>query len=263
MSELKKKLERLHLNVLQAMCTKKHLSISAKSDKKSKKGAKVNLTKDALIFEMLKKPAADIEKVYKSLKSDGEDKFIKESEPRNESMAPTEAAEAADTAEDTTTDTKQKDIEKFTQKRLATKVIGRLKTLVNNTKMTKTQLQERIRLLENEIGARSEHTRAEQFETGLMRRDIKNRVDKTTEREEEAKALKAPPKAPKAPRATVSKPPPPTPQSSPKTSPIKTDDTRDYKQVKFQGLTKDENSNAKVHVKMAKVQSLNQILRRS
>ena len=131
---------------------------------------------------MLKKPAADIEKVYKSLKSDGEDKFIKESEPRvNESMAPTEAAESA---EDTTTDTKQKDIEKFIQKRQATKVIGRLKTLVNNTKMTKTQLQERIRFLEDEIGARGEHTRAEQFETGLMRRDIKNRVDKTTEREE-------------------------------------------------------------------------------
>ena len=248
MSELKKKLERLHLNVLQAMCTKKHLGISAKSDKKGKKGAKVNLTKDSLIFEMLKKPAADIEKVYKSLKSDGEDKFIKESEPRNESMAPTEPAE---TAEDTTTDTKQKDIEKFTQKRLATKVIGRLKTLVNNTKMTKTQLQERIRFLEDEIGARGEHTRAEQFETGLMRRDIKNRVDKTTEREEEAKALIPPPKAPPA---TVSKAPPPTPKTSPKTSPTKTDDTRDYKQVKFQGLTKDENSNAKVHVKMAKVQ---------
>ena len=109
--------------------------------------------------------------------------------------------------------------------------------------MTKTQLQERIRLLENEIGARGEHLRAEEFETGIMRREIKHRVDKTTEREEEAKALKkAPPKAP--PPATVAKAPqappptvakePPTPKTSPKTSPTKTDNTRDYKQVKFQ-----------------------------
>ena len=96
--------------------------------------------------------------------------------------------------------------------------------------MTKTQLQERIRLLENEIGARSEHLRAEQFETGIMRREIKNRVDKTTEREEEAKALKAPPKAPpatvakaaQAPPPTVAKEPP-TPKTSPKTSPTKTE----------------------------------------
>ena len=259
MSELQKKLEGLNLNVLQAMCTKKYLGISAKSDKTGKKGGKLNLTKEALINEMIKKPAADIEKVYKSLKSDGEDKFIKESESRNESMAPTEAAE---TAEDTTTDTKQKDIEKFSEKRRANKVINKLKTLVNNTKMTKTQLQERIRLLENEIGARGEHVLAEKWETGDMRHRIKKMVDETTEREEEAKALKAPPKAPpatvakaaQAPPPTVSKAPPPTPKTSPKTSPTKTDNTRDYKQVKFQGLTKDENSNAKVHVKMAHVQ---------
>ena len=60
MSELKKKLERVNLSVLQAMCTKKHLNVSAKSDKPGKKGTKLNLTKDALIFEMLKKPADDI-----------------------------------------------------------------------------------------------------------------------------------------------------------------------------------------------------------
>ena len=57
-----------------------------------------------------------------------------------------------------------------------------------------------------------------------------------------------PPPAPVAPAKTA--PPPPTPKTSPK----KTDDTRDYKPVKYQGLTADENSNAKVHIKMAHVQ---------
>ena len=123
MSELKKKLERVNLSVLQAMCTKKHLEVSAKSEKKGRKGTKLNLTKDALIFEMLKKPAADIERVYATFLTDGEDKFIKESEPRNESMAPTEAAETADT--------KEKDIAKFSEKRRANKVINKsIKCLV-------------------------------------------------------------------------------------------------------------------------------------
>ena len=57
-----------------------------------------------------------------------------------------------------------------------------------------------------------------------------------------------PPPAPVAPAKTA--PPPPTPNTSPK----KTDNTRDYKPVKYQALTADENSNAKVHVKMAHVQ---------
>ena len=54
--DVKKKLKSLHLNVLQAMCTRKHLGISAKSDKKGKGQAKLNLTKEALIEEILKKP---------------------------------------------------------------------------------------------------------------------------------------------------------------------------------------------------------------
>ena len=147
------------------------------------------------------------------------------------------------------------------QDSLATQIKSKLKAILSsrlagNKQMTKTQLQERIRILENEIGARGEHTLAEKWETGVMRQKINEIVDKTTEKEEKAKALIPPPKAPKAPPATVSKapaktaPPPPTP----KTSPIKTDNTRDYKPVKYQGLTADENSNAKVHVKMAHVQ---------
>ena len=76
--------------------SKKNLGISAKSEKKGPGGAKMNLTKDALIKEMLKKPASDIERVYKKFITDGYDKFIKESEPpRDQSMEPTEAAEAA------------------------------------------------------------------------------------------------------------------------------------------------------------------------
>ena len=153
------------------------------------------------------------------------------------------------------------------QNSLATQIKSRYKAILSSRlagdkQMTKTQLQERIRILENEIGARGEHVLAEKWETGDMRHRIKKMVDETTEREEEAKALKAPPKAPpatvaKAPQApppTIAKEPPPTPKTSPKNSPTKTDDIRDYKQVKFQGLTKDENSNAKVHVKMAHVQ---------
>ena len=155
------------------------------------------------------------------------------------------------------------------QNSLATQIKSRYKAILSSRlagdkQMTKTQLQERIRLLENEIGARGEHISAEKWETGVMRHRIKQMVDKTTEKEEALKALKPPPKAPKAlqaPPPTVAKEPqapPPTvakePPPTPKTSPTKTDDTRDYKQVKFQGLTKDENSNAKVHVKMAKVQ---------
>ena len=63
----------------------------------------------------------------------------------------------------------------------------------------------------------------------------------------------APKKAPPPPPAPVA-PPPAVAKAPPKTSPKNTDDTRDYKPVNFQGLTKDENSNAKVHVKMAHVQ---------
>ena len=61
---------------------------------------------------------------------------------------------------------------------------------------------------------------------------------------------KAPPPPPEPVAPAKTAPPPPTPNTSPK----KTDDTRDYKPVKYQGLTADENSNAKVHVKMAHVQ---------
>ena len=63
----------------------------------------------------------------------------------------------------------------------------------------------------------------------------------------------APKKAPPPPPAPVA-PPPAVAKAPPKISPKKTDDTRDYKPVKYQGLTADENSNAKVHVKMAHVQ---------
>ena len=49
--------------------------------KKGPGGAKINLTKDALIREMLKKPADDIERVYTIFLKDGEDKFLKESDP--------------------------------------------------------------------------------------------------------------------------------------------------------------------------------------
>ena len=154
------------------------------------------------------------------------------------------------------------------QDSLATQIKSKLKARVSRAitgykQMTKTQLQERLRILENEIGARGEHVSAEKWETEVMRHRIKKMVDETTEREEEAKALIPPPKAPpatvskaaQAPPPTVSKAPQTAPKTSPKTSPKKTEDnTRDYKQVKFQGLTKDENSNAKVQVKMARVQ---------
>ena len=236
MSELKKKLERVNLSVLQAMCTKKHLNVSAKSDKPGKKGTKLNLTKDALIFEMLKKPADDIGRVYATFLTDGEDKFVKESEPRNESMAPTEAADTADTADKQ----QKKDIEKFADKRLANKVINKLKTMVNNKKMTKAQLLEKISMMELEENKRSDILFYAQDEKRGLMRDIKKKLDTTTKHEQETPT----------PTATPASTPPPTP----KHSPTKTDDTRDYKQVKFQGLTKDENSNAKVKVKMARVQ---------
>ena len=239
MSELKKKLERVNLSVLQAMCTKKHLNVSAKSDKPGKKGTKLNLTKDALIFEMLKKPADDIGRVYATFLTDGEDKFVKESEPRNESMAPTEAADTADTA-DTADKQQKKDIEKFADKRLANKVINKLKTMVNNKKMTKAQLLEKISMMELEENKRSDILFYAQDEKRGLMRDIKKKLDTTTKNEQETAT----------PAATPAATPPPTP----KNSPTKTDDTRDYKQVKFQGLTKDENSNAKVKVKMARVQ---------
>ena len=71
-------------------------------------------------------------------------------------------------------------------------------------------------------------------------RDLKKKLDTTTKNEQETPT----------PASTPASTPPPTPKNSPQ----KTDDTRDYKQVKFQGLTKDENSNAKVKVKMARVQ---------
>ena len=234
MSELKKKLERVNLSVLQAMCTKKHLNVSAKSDKPGKKGTKLNLTKDALIFEMLKKPADDIGRVYATFLTDGEDKFIKESEPRYESMAPTEAADTADTA-----DKQQKKDTK--EKELQTKVINKLKTMVNNKKMSKKQLLDKLALLEGRLkDEKEEITREERVTNKSMKEYMQTLVDKTTENEKKAKA--------------TTTTPPSTPPPTPKTSPIKTDDTRDYKQVKFQGLTKDENSNAKVQVKMARVQ---------
>ena len=89
------------------------------------------------------------------------------------------------------------------QDSLATQIKSKLKTIVSsrladNKQMTKTQLQERIRFLEDEIGARGEHTLAVNWETGEMRYRIKKMVDETTEREEEAKALIPPPKAPPA-----------------------------------------------------------------
>ena len=233
MSELKKKLERVNLSVLQAMCTKKHLNVSAKSDKPGRKGTKLNLTKDALIFEMLKKPADDIGRVYATFLTDGEDKFIKESEPRYESMAPTEAADTADTA-----DKQQKKDTK--EKELQTKVINKLKTMVNNKKMTKSQLLEKISMMELEENKRSDILFYAQDEKRGLMRDLKKKLDTTTKNEQ----------ATPTPASTPASTPPPTP----KNSPTKTDDTRDYKQVKFQGLTKDENSNAKVQVKMARVQ---------
>ena len=240
MSELKKKLERVNLSVLQAMCTKKHLNVSAKSDKPGKKGTKLNLTKDALIFEMLKKPADDIERVYTTFLTDGEDKFVQESEPRNESMAPTEAADTADTADKQ----QKKDIEKFSDKRRANKVINKLKTMVNNKKMTKSQLLEKISMMELEENKRSDILFYAQDEKKGLMRDIKKKLNTTKKNEQESPT----------PTATPASTPASTPPPTPKNSPTKTDDTRDYKQVKFQGLTKDENSNAKVNVKMAHIQ---------
>ena len=45
MSELKKRLDRIHLPVLQAMCTKKNLGISAKSEKKGTRRSKNEFNK--------------------------------------------------------------------------------------------------------------------------------------------------------------------------------------------------------------------------
>ena len=59
--------------------------------------------------------ADDIGRVYATFLADGEDKFVKESEPRYESMAPTEAADTADTADKQ----QKKDIEKFADKEWA------------------------------------------------------------------------------------------------------------------------------------------------
>jgi len=116
------------------------------------------------------------------------------------------------------------------------------RSITGDKALTRKQLIDKIARLEgqmkDETPVRNEITREEKVEKKAMKEYMKTIVDKTTENEEKAKAT-----------ATIT-PTPPTP----KNSPTKTDNTRDYKQVKFQGLTKDENSNAKVHVKMARVQ---------
>ena len=106
---------------------------------------------------------------------------------------------------------------------------NKLKTFANNKKMSKSQLLEKISMME-----------LEDEKKGVMR-NIKKQLDTATKNEQEPAAT---------PVSTPASTPPPTP----KNSPAKTDDTRDYKKVNFQGLTKDENSNAKVKVKMARVQ---------
>ena len=134
-----------------------------------------------------------------------------------------------------------KELQDTKEKELQTKVINKLKTMVNNKKMSKKQLLDKLALLEGRLkDEKEEITREERVTNKSMKEYMQTLVDKTTENEKKAKA--------------TTTTPPSTPPPTPKTSPIKTDDTRDYKQVKFQGLTKDENSNAKVQVKMARVQ---------
>ena len=210
--DVKKKLKSLHLNVLQAMCTRKHLGISAKSDKKGKGQAKLNLPKEALIEEILKKPIDKIWGVIDIFQQDGEEKFLQD---------------ASDESEPETTENKE---------------------------LTKKQLLDKLARLEGQLkDEKEEITREEKVTNKSMKEYMKTLVDKTTENEEKAKA-KAPPTPTATPASTPAATPPSTTPPTPKNSPTKTDNTRDYKQVKFQGLTKDENSNAKVQVKMARVQ---------
>ena len=66
------------------MCTRKHLGISAKSDKKGKGQAKLNLPKEALIEEILKKPIDKIWGVIDIFQQDGEEKFLQDASDESE-----------------------------------------------------------------------------------------------------------------------------------------------------------------------------------
>ena len=133
--------------------------------------------------------------------------------------------------------------------------------LVNAKRMTKAQLQEKLHVMDTETRPRMDTKRGERVEREDMYREIKRRVDKTTENEKKAKTTPSqtpastpnpsPPVSPKAQAVPTAKT---TRAKSPPKSPKNDEDTRDYKQVKFQGLTAHENSQAKVHVKTAHVQ---------
>ena len=148
--DVKKKLKSLHLNVLQAMCTRKHLGISAKSDKKGKGQAKLNLTKEALIEEILKKPIDKITEVIDIFQQDGEEKFLQDSKDSDESEPET----------------------------------------TENKELTKKQLLDKLARLEGQLkDEKEEITREEKVTNKSMKDYMKTLVDKTTENEKASVAV--------------------------------------------------------------------------
>ena len=134
--------------------------------------------------------------------------------------------------------------------------------LVNAKRMTKAQLEEQLHVMDTERRPRMEAERVERIESNDMYHEIQRRIDKTKENEKKGKAKTpapspastpnpSPPVSPKAQAVPTAKT---TRTKSPPVSPKNDEDTRDYKQVKFQGLTAHENSQAKVHVKSAQIQ---------
>jgi len=130
--------------------------------------------------------------------------------------------------------------------------------LVNAKRMTKAQLEEELHVMDTETRPRMDTERGERVEREDMYREIKRRVDKTKENEKKSKTTPS-----QTPASTPNPSPPVSPKAqarptarakSPPVSPKNDENTRDYKQVKFQGLTANENSQAKVHVKTAHVQ---------
>ena len=127
-------------------------------------------------------------------------------------------------------------------------------TLVNAKRITKAQLAEKIHVMDTERRPRMDTERVERAE----REDVYRRAD--NEKKGKAKtpaptpASTPNPSPPVSPKAQVVSTAKTTRAKSPPKSPKHDEDTRDYKQVKFQGLTANENSQAKVHVKTAHVQ---------
>jgi hypothetical protein len=127
-------------------------------------------------------------------------------------------------------------------------------TLVNAKRITKAQLAEKIQVIDTERRPRMEAERVERAE----REDVYRRAD--NEKKGKAKTPAptpastpnpSPPVSPKAQAVPTAKI---TRAKSPPKSPKNDEKPRDYKQVKFQGLTANENSQAKVDVKTAHVQ---------